>query len=179
MAARSGAKLVDVGESLVERLVKSKWRKATIAHRLIAVQLHLIRFLDGTCADVIHVQRSPRSQLALHAEAPLQEIRRLQRAAGKGVHVHSQGADGRTGMDSCTGQASRLKDSLKSSVGCDSRIDRADIHTSVVGRTGSNADATHLSVDAAYEYRRIGSIGRAQVGNLRWDNVVEDASTGV
>lgn len=42
-----------------------------------------------------------------------------------------------------------------------------------------DANAADLSVDAADEDRRIGSIGCAEVGNLRRDNVIEDAASRV
>ena len=46
-------------------------------------------------------------------------------------------------------------------------------------RSGALPHAAHLPADAANECRRIGRVGRGQVGNLRGDDVVEDTEAGV
>jgi hypothetical protein len=162
VATGAGAEFVNVAEAPIKRLVVGKGREAAIAHRLIAVQLHLIRLLDGPRADVIHAQRAASAQLALHSQAPLQKVRRLQLAAGKGVQIH--------GIRRCV---SRRECRLKRSVGRSRRIHGA------VCNSGRNADAAHLPVDAAHKDRRIRSVCCTEVSNLRRDNVVEYTASGV
>src|ERR1019366_527618 len=54
VATRAGAEFVNVAEAPIERLVVGEGREAAIADRLIAVQLHLIGFMDGARADIIN-----------------------------------------------------------------------------------------------------------------------------
>src|ERR1017187_7858750 len=56
VTARTGTKLVDVTEALVEWLVECEGSKAAIAHRLIAIQLHLVRLIHGARAHIVHAQ---------------------------------------------------------------------------------------------------------------------------
>ena len=45
VAVRSGLELGDVSESLVQRLLVGIWSEASVAHVLIAVELHLVGFV--------------------------------------------------------------------------------------------------------------------------------------
>ena len=90
IAVGAGAKLVDIAESLIERLLVGKRRKASIADCLVAVQLHLVRLMEPARADVIHAQVAARTDLLLNAEVVLVVIRRLERSAGKGVQADGQ-----------------------------------------------------------------------------------------
>jgi len=57
VTARVGAEFVHAAEALIERLVVGKGREASVAHRLIAIQLDLIWLMHGARADVINAQR--------------------------------------------------------------------------------------------------------------------------
>ena len=103
----------------------------------------------------------------------MQKVWRLQRAAGKGVQVDRQGTGRSTRRQPDTRSATRTKDSLEGLVGLGGRID------CTVWNSRRDANAADLSVDSADEDRCIRSIGRAEVGNLRRDNVVEDAAARV
>ena len=163
VAARAGAEFVHAAEALVERLIVGKGREASSAHRLIAVQLHLVRLMHGARADVIDAQRAARPKLALDAEAPLQKVGRLQRAAGEGVEVDRERS----------GRRWTRKADLEGLVGLRGRVDGA------IWNSGRDADAANLSVDPADKDRRIGRVRRAQVGDLRRNDVVEDAAARV
>ena len=73
VTARIRTKFIYVAKALIERLAIGKGREASVAHRLVSVQLHLVRLMHGARAHVIQAQRAARSQFALDAETPLQE----------------------------------------------------------------------------------------------------------
>ena len=66
-----------------------------------------------------------------------------------------------------------MEDGLEGLIGLRGRIDGA------VRNSGRDADAANLSVDSADEDGSVRRIGGAEVGDLRGDDVVEDAAAGV
>ena len=116
VAAGSSAELVDVTEARVERLVVGERRKAAIADVLIAVELYLVGLADGAGPHIIHAEGAVGAQLSLDAEAPLQEVGRLQFSAREGVEIDGQGACWRVRGHSRTGIAVGLE-------GCSETID--------------------------------------------------------
>ncbi len=71
------------------------------------------------------------------------------------------------------GAAPALKTALKALLGVAGCIHRAAAYIR------RNPHAAHLAADAAHKGWRVRSIGRGQVGNLRGNNVVEDAEPGM
>ena len=51
-----GAKLIDIPEALIERPLVRERRKTPIAHRLIAIELHLVRLMEPACTHEIDAQ---------------------------------------------------------------------------------------------------------------------------
>src|ERR1035441_8416525 len=87
VAACAGAELIDVAKTRIERLIVGERREATVAYSLVAIQLDLVRLLHGARPNVIDPQRAACTEFALQPKAPLKEVRRLQRAAGKHVEI--------------------------------------------------------------------------------------------
>jgi len=61
VAASTGTEFVDVTEARVKRLVVGERRKASIADVLIAVELYLVGFVDGTGPDIVHAEGAARA----------------------------------------------------------------------------------------------------------------------
>ena len=59
-----GAKLIDIPESLIEWLLVRKRREASIADRLIPIELHLERLMEPSRTDEIDAQASHANQSA-------------------------------------------------------------------------------------------------------------------
>ena len=111
-----------------------------------------------------------RAQLSLDAEAPLEEVWRRQRSAWEGVQVDGQGACWRVGGHSCTRIAVGLEGALKRLICQGGRID------GTVRHAWRDAYAADLTIDPAYEDGRVRRIHRSEIGHLRGNDVVEDAS---
>src|ERR1700676_865614 len=125
VAARIGTEFVDGPEAPIERLIVGEWREASRANSLVSVQLHLIWLMHAVGATVIDAQRAAGTNFALDAKAPLQEVGRLQRAAGKGIQVHCQRTGWRARRYPDAGRAAGSKPSLKVLIRLCGRIDCA------------------------------------------------------
>ena len=158
MAARAGAELVDAAEARVERLVVGEGREAAVADGLVAVELNLIRLLHGAGADVVDAQRAARAQLVLDAQTPSRKYGVFSVPLGKVLRLTRVawriGAEG--GLEGLVRLSGRVYGAAGDSL-CD-------------------ADAADLTVDSADEDGRVGWVGCAEVGDLRGDDVVEDAA---
>jgi len=97
-----GAELIHAGEALVERSLVRKGRKAALADRLVAIELHLIRLVHAPSADVIHAQSAAAADLLFDPKIVFVKVGRLQRAAGERVHIHSEWAGWCAGCDANT-----------------------------------------------------------------------------
>src|ERR1700734_798848 len=82
-AVCASLKLGDGSESLIERPLVRKWRKASIADVLITVELNQVRFMQPTSTHIVGSQVAARSDLLLDAEVVLVVVRRLEGSRGE------------------------------------------------------------------------------------------------
>ena len=86
----AGLELGDVSKALIERLLVGKWRKASVADVLVAVELHLVGFVQSARAHEVGAQVAARADLLLDAEIVLVVVRGLERSRGEGVQADGQ-----------------------------------------------------------------------------------------
>src|ERR1035438_2586385 len=70
MAVRAGIQLCNRPEAWIDRLAVREGREATLADRLIAVDLGFVGLVHGARADVLSAQIKSIAELMFHAEAP-------------------------------------------------------------------------------------------------------------
>ncbi len=81
VAVRAGGELRHRAESRIGGLHVGKRRKASLAHRLVAVHLREIGLVHRARAHVLRVQACRGSELMLDSQAPLHEVRRVKFAS--------------------------------------------------------------------------------------------------
>src|ERR1035438_1445470 len=86
MAVRAGIQLCNRPEAWIDRLAVREGREATLADRLIAVDLGFVGLVHGARADVLSAQIESIAELMFHAEAPLHEVRGMELAIRNGGH---------------------------------------------------------------------------------------------
>src|SRR5271166_5034254 len=142
-AVCAGLKLIHAAESSIERLLIGIRRKASVANRLVTIQLNLIWLMNPACADVIDPCRALRANTLFNPEVILVVIRCLERAAGKGIHAHGQRACWRARLNARAGRRTRAENFLKALVSSGRCIHRASCYIR------RYPDAAHLAADAA------------------------------
>ncbi len=170
---RPGLELGDISKSLIERLLIGKRRKASIADVLVAVELHLVGFVQSARAHEVGAQIAARADLLLNTEIVLVVIRGLERSRGEGVQADGQRTGWCAWLDSRAGRAAGAEGCLKQLIGAGCRVDCA------CRNAGSNPQAAHLSPDAARKGGIVGSVHQAAIRNLLRDDVAEDAESGM
>src|SRR5208282_3797745 len=65
------AKLIHISKTLIEWLLVGVRSKTSIAHRLVAIELHLERLMESPCAYEINPQASKRANLLIDAKVVL------------------------------------------------------------------------------------------------------------
>ncbi len=129
--------------------------------------------MQASRPDEIGAKIALRTYLLLYAEVVLVVVRRLQRPAGKGIETDRQGTGGRTRLNPRAGRGSRTKDRLEGAVCIGSGID------CTAGHAGGYGDSSNLTARAADKGRIVGCVHRRQIGNLHWDDVIEDSKAAV
>ena len=143
-------KLVDAAKSLVRRLPEREGRKASLAHRLVAIQLNLIGFVLAPRSHIVDPCRPVRACLLLETKVELVEEGRLQRSARKRVQAYCQRACRGTLDNPVAGRTTRGKHRFEASLSIRGCVHRAATHP------GRNPNAADLPANAAHKGRRVG-----------------------
>src|ERR1035438_982368 len=167
------AKLIDVPKSLIERPLVRKRSKAPVANRLIAIELHLERLMESSCAYKIHPQIPAQAHLLLNAQVVLVVIRCFERSTREGVQADCQRACRCTLLNSRARRAAGAKNRLERIVRIHGSIDCAP------GHTGSETNAADLATNSPNKRRIVGGVHGGKIGNLHGNNVVEDSKSAV
>ena len=162
---------VTVRKSLIERLLVWKWRKASVADVLVAVELHLVGFMQPPSPHVVGAQVAARPDLLFNTEVVLVVIRGLECSCREGIQADSQRTGRLTRLDACTRRAARSEDSLKRLVSADRCVNSASRNPR------RYSQASHLPAYTTSESRIIGSVHQTAVGDLLGEDVVEYAES--
>src|ERR1035438_7166224 len=99
------AKLIHIPKPLIDRRLVWKRREASIADRLIAVELRLEGLMEPSCTDEINPQIPTRTDLLLSAEIVLVVIRCFECSTREGVQADRERTGRRAGLNSRAGSA--------------------------------------------------------------------------